>query len=84
MESGHGEKRQLFAREFFDSLAHFFCRFVREGEGKNRALGHARVEHVGDSEGNHARFSAPRAGNNENRAVNRHDGFVLLRVQLVF
>ena len=72
------------ADELLDALAHLSCSLVRESHGQDGLWHHTQVlDQMSNPIGNNARLTAPRARENQQRAVGGFHGFTLLRVKLV-
>ena len=69
------------AEQTQNSLAHFICGFISEGDGQNGRPGHAMIlDEVRDAMRDHASFSAAGAGKQQQRTFNVLNGFALLRI----
>jgi hypothetical protein len=79
--------RRIARRSFhqaLDAIAHLARRFVGEGDGENRPARHAvRGHQVGDAMGDDAGLSAPRTGQDQQRAFGVLHCLALARVQPV-
>jgi hypothetical protein len=67
-----------------DALLHLAGGLVGEGDGKDlRGEGAVGIEDMGDAGGQHARLAGAGAGEHQDRAFERFDGFGLLGIEAI-
>ena len=84
VEGAEPQTLDLAAEDGGDAAAHLLRGLVGEGDGEDLAgRGAAGEEDVGESCGQHAGFAGAGAGQHQEGAVDRLDGFALFGVEAV-
>lgn len=81
VKGAHCELVGGFSDEFVDSLFHFSCSFIGEGDGEDSPGGDALLEEAGDSVGDDAGFSGASASDDHEGAAWVDGGVFLFGVE---
>ncbi len=80
-ESRFGFRFAWFRDELSHALLHFAGGFVRERHAEDVSRRNSALNHVGNAEGDDARFARAGAGQNQDRPLQRLGGEALLRIE---